>query len=95
MIRLSQSPRASRMRALPFLVVAAGVLALAGCGGEGSPAPVPAPPSDQMSAAVMSSVQSLTAFAQAQPSTDTAEPLKLDNVGMAPVSDTLEPVALN
>jgi hypothetical protein len=50
---------------------------------------------DQVPPAAMSSALALTTYAMALPATDTTEPLKLDNVGMAPVSDTTEPVAVN
>jgi hypothetical protein len=50
---------------------------------------------DELSQAVMSSALSMTTYTLAQPTQDTTEPLRLDNVGMAPVSDVTEPIAVN
>jgi len=86
------------MTRLPVLAALAASIAagglLAGCGGD-STAPAPAPmASDELPASATASDSALVAFAIAQAPSETAEPLRLDQVSTLPASETEEPVVL-
>lgn len=85
--------RLSLIAALSASVAAGGLLA--GCGGDSSPAPAPPAASDQVPTSAVASDTALEAFAIGQAPSETAEPLKLDNVTTFPTSETEEPIALN
>jgi hypothetical protein len=92
---MNHAPR--RFLATGALLASLGAL-LAGCGGGSGYAPTaPAPPppvaSHDIPASALTSIQALVQFARSLMPSETAEPLRLNDV-VLPVSDTAEPVEL-
>ena len=87
---------AARTAALIGVSALAGLF-LAACGGDSSGPPPPPPPpvsSTEVPTSAAQTSASLEAFAIAQPSSDTTEPLLLDNVPAFPTSEAQDPIAI-
>ena len=83
-----------RLQTLAAALAVAGASALmAGCGGGSGDAPAPTPAPQATSDVPQDAIASTDAFvawAEAQPASDTAEPLKVQGT-LPPTSDTEEP----
>ena len=69
-------------------------LFLAACGGDSDTPASPPAAADQVPASAAANSASLEAFALAQPQSETASPLLLDNVPTFPTSETESPIVL-
>jgi len=96
---MSTTP-SSRLARVSWLFASAASLALGGCFDSSDTPPPPPPPvaSDEVPASAFASTDALFAFSldltSSANTVETTEPLKMDLVGDAPVSDTTEPTAL-
>lgn len=82
-------------RALQVVASLVTAVALSGCGGGGGGGDEPPPPvSDGVPDAALGSWVAYTQYAGSLPPDEDKEPLKLDKVTQAPVTDTDEPMGL-
>jgi hypothetical protein len=83
------------VRLLTIGAALATTLLVAGCGGGGGGYDDEMPPPQDVPDSALATPAGFTRFAGGLAESDTAEPLNLDRIGMAPASETDEPAALN
>jgi hypothetical protein len=80
----------TRLHRATLALLAGGLVSACGGGGDDTPAPVTEVPDT-----ALASPAAFTQFARSLPAADTAEPLDLARVDVAPTSETDEPASLD